>query len=139
MNGSVQQGSWLRPLLFVIMVNDLQARGLLHKYKDDSTLTEKVSNPADSHLQEDTDNIVQLSDNNHMKINGQKTKEIVMSFKKVPPFIPPLKVNCLDIDRVSISKLLGIYVCSDLNLAPVDKMLTKFMPKHSIGFIFSNA
>ncbi len=81
-NGSVLQGSWLGPLLFVIMMNDLQARGLLHKYMDDSTLTEEVSNPEDSHLQEDTDNIVQWSDNNHMNINGKKTKEMVISFKK---------------------------------------------------------
>ncbi len=51
---------------------------------DDSTVTEEVSDPADSHLQEDTDNIVQWSDDNHMKINGKKTKEIVISLKKYP-------------------------------------------------------
>ncbi len=39
-NGSVPQHSWLGPLLFVFMINDLQARGLLHKYMDDSTVTE---------------------------------------------------------------------------------------------------
>ncbi len=43
------------------MINDLQARDLLYKYMDDSTVTEEVSDPADSHLQEDTDNIVQWS------------------------------------------------------------------------------
>ncbi len=63
-NGSVLQGSWLVPLHFVIMINDLQARGFLHKYMDDSTVTEEVSNLADSHLQEDTENIVQWSDYN---------------------------------------------------------------------------
>ncbi len=91
------------PLLFVIVINDLQARGILHKYMDDSTVTEEVSDLADSHLQEDTDNIVQWSGDNHMKINGKKTKEMVISFA-------PLNINGLDIDRVTISKLLGIYV-----------------------------
>ncbi len=38
----------------------------------DSTVTEEVSHPADSHLHENTDNIVQWSDDNHMKINGKK-------------------------------------------------------------------
>ncbi len=52
---------------------------------DDSTVTEEVSDPADSHLQEDTDNIVQWSDDNHMKINGKKTKEIVICLKKKYP------------------------------------------------------
>ncbi len=93
-NGSVVQGSWPGPLLFVIMINDLQARDLLHKYIDDSTVTEEVSNPADSHLQEYTDNFVQWSDYNHMKINGKKTKEMLIRLKKkVPQFISPLKIN----------------------------------------------
>ncbi len=61
------------------MINELQTRGLLHKYMDDSTVTEEVSDP---HLQEDTDNIVPWSDNNNMKINGKKTMEMVISFKK---------------------------------------------------------
>ncbi len=58
MNGSVPQVSWLGPLLFVIMIDGLQAMGLLHKYMDDSTVIEEVFNPADAHLQEDRDNIV---------------------------------------------------------------------------------
>ncbi len=99
--------------LFVIMINDLQ-----DKYMDDSTVTEEASDPADSHLPEDTDNIVQWSDNNHMEINGKKTKEMVISFKNVHTFIPPLTINDLDIDKVTISKLLGIYVSSDLKLDP---------------------
>ncbi len=80
------------------MINNLQGRDLLHKYIDDSTVTEDVSDPANSHLQEGTDSIVQWSDNKHMKINGKKIKETVISFKKVPPFIPPLKINGFDID-----------------------------------------
>ncbi len=93
---------------------------------DDSTVTEEVSNPADSHLQEDTDNSVQWSDDNHMKINGKKNKEMVISFNKVPPFVPSLKINGLDIDRVTISKPFGIYVSSDLKWGPhVDKIHAK--------------
>ncbi len=55
-----------------------------------------------------------------------ENKEIVISFKKVHPFIPPLKINGLNIDRVTISKLLGIYVSNDLKWGPhVDKIHAK--------------
>jgi ABC-type uncharacterized transport system substrate-binding protein len=64
------------------MINDVQARSLLHKYMDNSTVTEGVSDPADSHLQEDSDNIMQWSDDNPIKNKGKKTKEMVISFKK---------------------------------------------------------
>ncbi len=73
----------------VIMIKDLQTRGLLHKYMDDSSVTEEVSDLADSHLQEDTDNIVQWSVDNHTKINGKKTKEMVISFKTYPHSFQP--------------------------------------------------
>ncbi len=46
--------------------------------------------------------------------------------KKIPPFIPTLKINVLDIDRVIISKLLGIYVSSDFKCGThVDKIHAK--------------
>ncbi len=55
-----------------------------------------------------------------------KPRKWASVFKKVTPFIPPLKINCLDIDRVTIFKLLGIYVSSDLKLGPhVDKIQAK--------------
>ncbi len=57
-------------------------RGVLHKYMGDSTVTEEVSTPADFHLEKDTDNYVQWSDDYHMKINGKNTK--VISLKKYP-------------------------------------------------------
>ncbi len=45
-------------LLFVIMIDGFHDRGLPYIYMDYSTVTE-VTDPTDSHLQQDTDNIVQ--------------------------------------------------------------------------------
>ncbi len=56
--------------------------------------------------------------------------------KKVPSFIPPLKINGLDIDKVTISKLLGIYVSSHLKWGPhVDKIHAKAFKR----LLFSHA
>jgi len=42
LNGCMLQGSYLGPLIFLILINDLTARCLLHKFVDDTTLTEII-------------------------------------------------------------------------------------------------
>ena len=40
LNGAMPQGSWLGPLSFLVLINDLKPDCLVHKYVDDTTLTE---------------------------------------------------------------------------------------------------
>ena len=42
LNGAMPQGSWLRvrPLLFLVLISDIKPDCLVHKYVDDTTLTE---------------------------------------------------------------------------------------------------
>ena len=40
LNGGMPQGSWLGPMCFLALVDDLAADCLIHKYVDDTTLTE---------------------------------------------------------------------------------------------------
>ncbi len=72
LNGSVPQGSWLCPLLYMIMLNDLHSKGLLHKYMDDSTITNEVIDPANFIMQDDVNDIVEWSDDNNIRIYGKK-------------------------------------------------------------------
>ncbi len=81
---------------------------------DDSTITEGVIDPADAIIKYDVNDIVEWSDDNNTRINGKKTKEIIISFKKKPPHFPLLKIAGVTIERVVSSKLLGIYVSSDI-------------------------
>ncbi len=52
------------------------------------------------------------------RINGIKSKKMIISFKKKPPHFPPLKVRGVTIERAVSSKLLDIYVSSDLKWGP---------------------
>jgi len=37
------QGSWLGPLIFLLLIDDLQLDCLVHKYVDDTTLSELLA------------------------------------------------------------------------------------------------
>ena len=42
LNGAMPQGSWLGPLSFLVLTDDLDVDCLIHKYVDDTTLTESL-------------------------------------------------------------------------------------------------
>ena len=100
---------------FVIHINDLQTCLPTFKYVDDSTLYEVCSaNATHSLLQRAATEAVQWSDDNLMSVNCDKTKELLVSFARSKPDIPPITINGKSIERVSTAKLLGVTFSSDL-------------------------
>lgn len=97
------------------MINDLTTSCQTVKYVDDTTIYHVTNDINDSTLQEAVDCALQWSKDNSMKINASKTKEILVSFKKVMPPVPHITVNGEEIERVSHCKLLGVYLNDQLN------------------------
>ena len=50
LNVAMPQGSWLGPISFLVMIDDL-APGITHKYVDDTTLTEVLKSTDRSSMQ----------------------------------------------------------------------------------------
>ena len=65
-------------------------------------------------LQETADEVLSWFEANKMNINESKTKELFISKKRPPSTHPPLSINGNLIGRVSIFKLLGVWVSEDL-------------------------
>ena len=116
MKGAFPQGSWLGPLCFIVYVNKIEAEcGMrIHKYIDDITITEQITNGEVSHLQKSLDSITEWSSTNSMKINGRKTKEITISFKKTKPQLDPITHEGIPLECVNNFKLLGIWVSNNM-------------------------
>ena len=77
------QGTKRGPILFIIMVNDLELANLntAHwKYVDDVTLSETVSIHESSALPSDLNTIENWTNENNMKLNGKKCKEMIVRF-----------------------------------------------------------
>ena len=114
LKGSVPQGSWLGPLLFIILINDLRLPCAVHKYMDDTTLTTQVQKGSVGPMQTLIDQTVSWSSANKMIPNIDKTKDMIISFLKQPMDIPPVTIQGIDLERVSSVKLLGIIINNKL-------------------------
>jgi len=78
MDTSMPQGSYLRLLTFIMLINSLQASCMTHKYIDDMTLSETFAKSATSHMQIYCNEVVQQPEQARMNINGRKTKEMLI-------------------------------------------------------------
>ena len=113
LSGAMPQGSWLGPLTFITLINDLIASCLMHKYVDDTTLTEILQKNQPSRLDIYLSEVLDWSMSNLMNINFSKTKEMLIgTLCKNPP--PVLTIGSEVVERVSVFKLLGVLVDSKL-------------------------
>jgi len=103
-NASVIQGSVLGPASYVVTAADLHPvheRNCIFKYADDTYLIVPAVNT--DTCQEEIDHLQTWARSNNLKLNKDKTKEIVFtaSLKRAPP--PPRS----DIERVSTLRSLA--------------------------------
>ncbi|CAB4004415.1 Hypothetical predicted protein [Paramuricea clavata] len=95
-NAGVPQGTKLGPILFIIMINDLElaSSSTDHwKYVDDVTISESLKKNEVSVLQSDLNTIERWTVNNNMKLNGKKCKEMIVSFVRSENDIPRLLID----------------------------------------------
>ena len=85
------QVSWLGPLSFLVLIDDLNVDCLLHKYVDDTTLTELLLNNGET-MQSYLQQLLNWADSNNMVVNFDKTKEMIMGpISKTSNFLPLTK------------------------------------------------
>ena len=78
LNGGMLQGSYLGPLIFLVLINDLTAGCLLHKFVDDTTLSEIISKgETSSNMNSLFEGLLQWFQCNLMNINWFKTKDLL--------------------------------------------------------------
>ena len=117
-NGGVPQGTLSGPKCFLVYINDLETPVHLYKYVDDSTLFEVCERNGVSLMQESVDIASKWTEENYMKLNNEKSKEMIISFAKNGNFrhtIPNIKIDGIDVEQVDHAKLLGVTISHDLS------------------------
>jgi len=67
------QGSYLGPLIFIILTDDLRPEMLTHKFVDDTTVSETEVRGSTSAMQSTAEALIEWSQQNQMNINCKKT------------------------------------------------------------------
>jgi hypothetical protein len=111
------QGTKSGPNDFRLLINDLRFELPYIKYVDDTTAVSSSDDPFDNALQSSVVHLCDWCDQNGMRINVPKTKEMVIYFGKIfnLDFIPRLNIANIVVDRVCNFKLLGVVFSSDLS------------------------
>jgi len=108
----VPQGTKLGPWLFLLMINDLTVPSIFNmwKYVDDTTVSENIPKGQQSKSQEAVDAIYDWPKENLFQLNGEKTKELVISFSRDSPQLPRVCIDGTPIKTIQSTKLLGLTI-----------------------------
>ena len=109
-NGGVPQGTICGPRCFMIYINDLSTPVPLYTYVDDSTLFEICEINSISSMQESVNIAAEWTNNNDMKINSEKSKEMIISYAhgNIGNEVPNILIYGKVVERVDHVTLLGI-------------------------------
>lgn len=104
------------PLIFLAHINDLCPKEpvLTVKYVDDTNILHASSDPYDPTMQNVAEYLAAWSEENKMRFNVNKSKEIVFSFTKRVPDLTPVNINGDILQQVKEAKILGVTISSDL-------------------------
>ena len=126
LSGGMPRGSYLGPHIFLVVINDLTAGCLLHKFMDDTTLSEITLKDGCSEMTTILSDVVKWSNSNLMIINWKKTKDMLIGTNAANVISYVLCVSDYVIERIISFKLLGVVIEHNLKWnAHVDSICTK--------------
>ena len=107
------QGCCLSPILFCLYTNDCRSKHdvcSIIKYADDTVITGYLQNNNSSPYEDEVSDFVTWCNQNYLKLNVKKTKEMVFDFKKQPCDFAPIRVNDEVVELVGHYKYLGTII-----------------------------
>ncbi len=88
---------------------------LFVKFADDTTVVGLISNRDETNYKSEVSRLAGWCSDNNLSLNVEKTKEIVVDFRRVHTQHAPLTINGATVERVSSTKFLGVHITEDLS------------------------
>ena len=112
------QGTVLSPLLFTLYTTDLKYNSEschLQKFSDDSAVVRCIREGEEGEYRTLIDYFVEWSEQSHLRLNTNKTKEMVIDFRRKKTPSQPLRIRGEVVEEVADYKYLGVVIDNGLD------------------------
>uniref|UniRef100_A0A3B1IGH8 Reverse transcriptase domain-containing protein n=1 Tax=Astyanax mexicanus TaxID=7994 RepID=A0A3B1IGH8_ASTMX len=117
LNTGAPQGSVLSPLVFTLLTHDCaeqHSSNSFIKFADDTTVLGLITKGDESAYREEVQRLTDWCTVNNLHLNVDKTKEMVVDFRRAQHTHSPLNINGSSVEIVKSTKFLGVHLADNL-------------------------